>query len=251
MIGQRNMLCGLHVHVELPDPDQRVDIMYRMLPYLPLFVALGTSSPFWQSRVTGLKGYRLAAYDELPRTGVPELFRTAEIRILVEALVRAGVIGMRATSGGRSGLRSSIRRWSCARPIPAPALPTRWRSRASTAASRATSSASRDKRRTHRRRPRRGSREQVAGAALRRRRHLRRSGRGALTVAGWLDRVISDITDDATTLGCLAEVQHCYAIVDAGTSADAQLRSTTRRRRETTITAKRCAPSSTGSRRRP
>ena len=76
MIGQRNMLCGLHVHVELPDPDDRVDIMCRMLPYLPLFIALATSSPFWRARPTGLKGYRLAAYDELPRTGVPELFRT-------------------------------------------------------------------------------------------------------------------------------------------------------------------------------
>ena len=75
MIGQRNMLCGLHVHVELPDPDDRVDVMTRMLPYLPLFVALATSSPFWRSRPTGLKGYRLAAYDELPRTGVPELFQ--------------------------------------------------------------------------------------------------------------------------------------------------------------------------------
>jgi glutamate---cysteine ligase / carboxylate-amine ligase len=32
MIGQRNMLCGLHVHVELPDPDDRVDLMIRMLP---------------------------------------------------------------------------------------------------------------------------------------------------------------------------------------------------------------------------
>jgi carboxylate-amine ligase len=53
MIGQRNMLCGLHVHVELPDPDDRVDIMMRMLPYLPLFIALATSSPFWRARPTG------------------------------------------------------------------------------------------------------------------------------------------------------------------------------------------------------
>ena len=93
MIGQRDLLCGLHVHVELPDPDARIDVMYRMLPYLPLFVALSTSSPFWQSRVTGLKGYRLAAYDELPRTGVPELFRTREqFDAYVNALVRGGVI---------------------------------------------------------------------------------------------------------------------------------------------------------------
>src|SRR5215813_6109776 len=40
MIGQRDLLCGLHVHVELPDPDARVDVMYRILPYLPLLLAL-------------------------------------------------------------------------------------------------------------------------------------------------------------------------------------------------------------------
>jgi len=93
MIGQRDMLCGLHVHVELPDPNERIDVMYRVLPYLPLFVALGASSPFWQSQRTGLMGYRLAAYDELPRTGIPELFRTtAEYDAYVDALVRAGVM---------------------------------------------------------------------------------------------------------------------------------------------------------------
>src|SRR5438045_1356618 len=93
MIGRRDMFCGLHVHVELPNPDARVDTMVRMLPYLPLFVALATSSPFWQSRPTGLKGYRLAANDELPRSGIPELFRTmAEYEEYVAALVRAGVV---------------------------------------------------------------------------------------------------------------------------------------------------------------
>src|SRR5215468_6891006 len=93
MIGQRNMLCGMHVHVEVPDPDERVDVMCRILPYLPLFIALATSSPFWQSRATGLKGYRLAAYDELPRTGVPELFRRREeFDAYIDALTRAGLI---------------------------------------------------------------------------------------------------------------------------------------------------------------
>src|SRR3954454_10434683 len=93
MLGQSNMLCGLHVHVELPDPDDRVDVMCRMLPYLPLFIALATSSPFWRSRPTGLMGYRLAAYDELPRTGVPELFRkTEEFEAYISALTKADII---------------------------------------------------------------------------------------------------------------------------------------------------------------
>ncbi len=78
MIGSRNMLCGMHVHVEVPDPDTRVDLMMRLTSYLPLLLALSTSSPFWQGHLTGLRGYRLAAYDELPRSGLPELFRTKE-----------------------------------------------------------------------------------------------------------------------------------------------------------------------------
>lgn len=78
MVGLRNMLCGMHVHVQLPDPGTRIDMMMRLTPYLPLLLALSTSSPFWQGHLTGLHGYRLAAYDELPRTGLPELFRTEQ-----------------------------------------------------------------------------------------------------------------------------------------------------------------------------
>lgn len=93
MIGLRNMLCGMHVHVELPDPDTRVDLMLRLTPYLPLVLALSTSSPFWRGQLTGLRGYRLAAYDELPRSGLPELFRSKqEYDDFVGALVWARII---------------------------------------------------------------------------------------------------------------------------------------------------------------
>jgi carboxylate-amine ligase len=93
MIGLRNMLCGMHVHVEVPDIDSRVDLMMRLTPYLPLLLALSTSSPFWQGHATGLRGYRLAAYDELPRSGLPELFRTKEdYDAFVSALTWAKII---------------------------------------------------------------------------------------------------------------------------------------------------------------
>lgn len=93
MIGLRNMLCGMHVHVEVPDPDTRVDLMMRLTPYLPLLLALSTSSPFWQGHLTGLRGYRHAAYDELPRSGLPEFFRTKEhYDEFVSALTWAGII---------------------------------------------------------------------------------------------------------------------------------------------------------------
>jgi carboxylate-amine ligase len=93
MIGYRNMLCGMHVHVQVPDVDTRINLIMRLTPYLPLLLALSTSSPFWQGQLTGLRGYRLAAYDELPRTGLPELFRTKEdYDEFVAALVWAKII---------------------------------------------------------------------------------------------------------------------------------------------------------------
>lgn len=93
MLAERNMLCGLHVHVQLPDPDRRIEIMRRITPFIPYFIALATSSPFWSSRRTGLMGYRLAAYDELPRTGLPPLFQSNEdFEAYKEALVAARVM---------------------------------------------------------------------------------------------------------------------------------------------------------------
>lgn len=75
MLGQRNLLCGLHVHVQPADPAQRVPLMARLQPFLPLLLALSTSSPFWMGHATGLMGYRQTAYQEIPRTGLPPLFR--------------------------------------------------------------------------------------------------------------------------------------------------------------------------------
>ena len=93
MLGSRTVLCGMHVHVEVPDLSKRVDIMNRIQPYLPLLLALSTSSPFWQAQRTGLLGYRLAAYRELPRTGLPDLFESAaDYQRYIDTLVAARAI---------------------------------------------------------------------------------------------------------------------------------------------------------------
>jgi glutamate---cysteine ligase / carboxylate-amine ligase len=93
MVGSRIVVCGMHVHVEVPDLAARVDIMNQIQPYLPLLLALSTSSPFWQSQRTGLLGYRLAAYRELPRTGLPDLFQgVADYKRYIDTLVAARAI---------------------------------------------------------------------------------------------------------------------------------------------------------------
>src|ERR1051325_3050410 len=44
MIGLRNMLCGMHVHVEVADPSGRIDLIRRAMPFLPVLLALSVSS---------------------------------------------------------------------------------------------------------------------------------------------------------------------------------------------------------------
>jgi carboxylate-amine ligase len=75
IVGRRNVLCGLHVHVAVPPGVDRVVVMNGVMRWLPLFLALSTSSPFWNRHLTGLLSYRQVAYDEWPRTGIPEFFR--------------------------------------------------------------------------------------------------------------------------------------------------------------------------------
>jgi carboxylate-amine ligase len=224
MIGQRNMLCGLHVHVELPDPDDRVDVMTRMLPYLPLYVALATSSPFWRSRPTGLKGYRLAAYDELPRTGVPELFRNKdEFDAYVAALVTAGV------------MEDSSYIWWSIRPslglptleLRAPDCPTLVDDSIAIAALYRSIARRLTRNPELNRDISAVTRAIVVENKWRAQRYGVRGSfvgeNGAITVAGLMDQVMEETAADADALGCLDELQRCRTIVGAGTSADAQI----------------------------
>ena len=90
IIAQRNLLCGLHVHAEVREGIDRIQLMNRVMRWLPLFLALSVSSPYWARQDTGLMSYRQAAYDEWPRTGIPRLFEDElEYQRYVQILIRA------------------------------------------------------------------------------------------------------------------------------------------------------------------
>jgi carboxylate-amine ligase len=93
IVAQRNLLCGLHIHVGVPDGVDRIQVMNRVMPWLPLLLALSSSSPFWERKRTGLMSYRQAAYDEWPRTGIPDHFSSERAyRRYVELLVHTGSV---------------------------------------------------------------------------------------------------------------------------------------------------------------
>jgi glutamate---cysteine ligase / carboxylate-amine ligase len=224
MIALRNALCGMHVHVELPDPDARVSVMTRMLPFLPLFIALATSSPFWHSRPTGLMGYRLAAYDEEPRTGMPELFHDKkQFDTYVAALVKAGVI-----------VDASYIWWAMRPSLAHPTLELRAPDSCTLVEdSIAIAALFRVLARRLYREPRLnadlGPVERAI--AVENKRRAQRYGvrgtfvgeDGAVTIPAIIDELIEETAADATALGCMAELDRCRTIARTGTSADAQL----------------------------
>lgn len=92
-VVQRMLICGMHVHVGIEDPDRRVDLMNQLTYFLPHLLALSTSSPFWQGRDTGLDSYRLTVFDNLPRTGLPPRMESfSEFERAVGILTDVGVI---------------------------------------------------------------------------------------------------------------------------------------------------------------
>jgi len=92
-VVRRLMISGMHIHVGIEDEDLRVDLMGQIAYVLPHLLALSTSSPFWQGHQTGLKSYRIAVWNELPRTGLPEQFESfAEFERHVDVMVQAGLI---------------------------------------------------------------------------------------------------------------------------------------------------------------
>jgi len=92
-VGRRLVICGMHVHVGIEDDELRIDLFNQARYFLPHLLVLSTSSPFAEGEDTGLKCYRLAAYDELPRTGMPGRFEGwQEYRQTVDLLVRNGII---------------------------------------------------------------------------------------------------------------------------------------------------------------
>jgi carboxylate-amine ligase len=92
-VVRRLMICGMHIHVGLEQDDLRIDLMNQVTYVLPHLLALSTSSPFWQGHDTGLKSYRIAVWDEMPRTGLPAQFDSfGEFQRHVDVMVRAGLI---------------------------------------------------------------------------------------------------------------------------------------------------------------
>ena len=92
-VGKRMLIFGMHVHIGIKSTDLRIDIMNQMRYFMPHILALSTSSPFWQGNVTGFKSFRSIIFEDLPRTGIPEIFSSyKDYQSYVNTLIKSNTI---------------------------------------------------------------------------------------------------------------------------------------------------------------
>ena len=92
-LAREQLICGLHVHVGVEDPELAIAIANRVGPWLAPIVALAANSPFWSGRDTGYASFRTELWRRWPMAGIPAPFADrAEYEAVVEALFRTGSI---------------------------------------------------------------------------------------------------------------------------------------------------------------
>ncbi|HSP28105.1 MAG TPA: glutamate--cysteine ligase, partial [Ilumatobacteraceae bacterium] len=69
--ARRLLICGMHVHVGVPDGSHAIRIIGELMRHHPLFLALSSSSPFFESEDSGLASARTKIFEGLPTAGLP------------------------------------------------------------------------------------------------------------------------------------------------------------------------------------
>jgi carboxylate-amine ligase len=90
------LICGMHIHVAVPDRQAGAVALGRLRPWLPVLVALGANSPFWDGHDTGCASWRTVVFGRWPVSGPPPFFSGAShYEERVTALLGTGVIADR------------------------------------------------------------------------------------------------------------------------------------------------------------
>ena len=93
LVGRRFITQGLHVHIGIDNEEKVIKVNNNLRIYLPLLLALSTSSPFYESVDTGLMSYRAKLFEALPLAGMPDSLKDwNEFNNLIHLLSMGGII---------------------------------------------------------------------------------------------------------------------------------------------------------------
>ncbi|MFB9876688.1 glutamate--cysteine ligase [Planobispora siamensis] len=92
-VARGEKCCGCHVHVEVPDREEAVQVCNHLRPWLPVLHALAANSPFTGGADSGHASWRAIAFGRWPSFGIPPYFESAaDYEATVGVLLRSGVI---------------------------------------------------------------------------------------------------------------------------------------------------------------
>lgn len=92
-LGRRLQIFGIHVHVGVRSPAKAIAVANSLTSYIPHFLAISASSPYWNGRDTGLASARSKVFEALPTAGLPyQLSGWTEFERLMTTLVSARAI---------------------------------------------------------------------------------------------------------------------------------------------------------------
>jgi carboxylate-amine ligase len=90
-LARQALVCATHVHVEVVDDDEGVRVIDRIRPWLPLLIALGANSPYWQGRDTGHASWRSQLWGRWPTAGAAQPFGdVATYRSVADSMIGWG-----------------------------------------------------------------------------------------------------------------------------------------------------------------
>ncbi|HEU5405133.1 MAG TPA: YbdK family carboxylate-amine ligase [Gaiellaceae bacterium] len=72
----RQRVCGIHVHVAVPDPDTCLRAFEGVVPRLPGLLAASANSPYWDGAASGWRSIRSQILLEMPTGGTPPVLRS-------------------------------------------------------------------------------------------------------------------------------------------------------------------------------
>jgi carboxylate-amine ligase len=92
-LARRLQIFGVHVHVGVRSPDKVIPIVNALTGYIPHFLALSASSPYWKGNDTGLASARSKVFEGLPTAGLPyQLSGWDDFERFMETLISAQTI---------------------------------------------------------------------------------------------------------------------------------------------------------------
>jgi carboxylate-amine ligase len=91
--AKRLAIFGVHFHVGVKHGERVLAIANGLAGYIPHLLALSASSPYWESRDTGLASSRSKVFEALPTAGLPEQLNDwAEFERFMQTLISAGAL---------------------------------------------------------------------------------------------------------------------------------------------------------------